>query len=49
MKCPSCGESVNECSCGLCNKVTERLSTMDVTNKTDDQVLEALFMKGKKP
>ena len=49
MKCPSCGKSVNDCNCGLCNKVTERLSTMDVTNKTDDEVLEALLMKGKNP
>lgn len=49
MKCPECGEFVNECGCGLCDAVKKRLSTMDFTNKTDDQVLEALFMNEEKP
>lgn len=49
MKCPSCGDSVNSCHCGLCDGVKERLATLNVTDKTDDAILHELFMEGKTP
>ncbi|HBA82776.1 MAG TPA: hypothetical protein DCZ95_01660 [Verrucomicrobia bacterium] len=49
MKCPSCGNSLYTCNCGLCNSVKERLDKLSITNKTDEQVLHELFMEAPPP
>jgi len=49
MKCPSCHKALYTCRCGLCESVKERLSTLAITNLTDEQVLRALFMEGTSP
>jgi hypothetical protein len=49
MKCPACGGQLYTCGCGLCDGVKKRLSTMTVTNKTDDQILHELFLEAKSP
>jgi thiol-disulfide isomerase/thioredoxin len=46
MRCPSCRKSLYTCNCDLCDSVKERLNTLNVTNKTDEQVLTELFMEG---
>jgi len=49
MRCPSCGDSLAACGCGLCDSVKKRLATISVTNRTDEQVLHALFLEEKAP
>ncbi|MFH1091798.1 MAG: hypothetical protein V1742_09545, partial [Pseudomonadota bacterium] len=44
VKCPSCRKSMASCGCGICEGTIKRLSTLNVTNRTDDQILKDLFM-----
>jgi thiol-disulfide isomerase/thioredoxin len=45
LKCPSCKKSLSDCSCCFCESVQQELSKMDVTNKTDEQILKQLFLE----
>ncbi len=49
MACPSCGSSVYACSCGLCESMKKRLAELNVTNKTDDQILHDVFIREETP
>lgn len=49
MKCPSCGSRLSTCGCGVCESVKKKLAALTVAGKTDEQVLQELFMEGHRP
>jgi thiol-disulfide isomerase/thioredoxin len=49
MHCPSCSKSLVQCTCNFCDDVKAKLSTMDLKDKKDEQILKDLFLTGEKP
>lgn len=47
MRCPSCHKSLLDCQCDFCESVVKNLFALDVKDKTDEQILKALFLETK--